>query len=366
MAFQVPTVTDLARRAWTALRGELPGTDALLPDNNLHVTGKVWGLLLHEAHLRMGWVYRQIFAATAEAAQLDRHGAEYGIARRGAARAAGTITAAGLAGTVYPAGIRWLAGTTVFETTAAATAAGGGAVTMLVRAVAPGAAGNLPEGAALTLADPGSFLTLVPEAVVAAGAIGGGADTEGDEDYRARILDRKRRPPQGGAVSDYEQWARAVPGVVAAWAAQPVNGPGSVVVWILFEGRENLIPEAGDLAVVQAALDARRRVTTHVYVVAPVPVEIDVTVTGLSPDTTAVREAIGVQLAALFRPDAPIAARGRARPGLPTEDTVFSRSWVAEAVSLALGERRHVLTTPAADVELSGGEYPVLGDVEFG
>jgi len=44
---------------------------------------------------------------------------------------------------------------------------------------------------------------------------------------------------------------------------------------------------------------------------------------------------------------------------------VFSRSWIAEAISGAYGERRHVLTTPAADVAIAEGAVPTLGVVTF-
>jgi uncharacterized phage protein gp47/JayE len=358
VVYPVPSPSEIARRAHAALRSELPGTDALVRPNNLNVIGKVWGLILHEVHLRAAWIYRQCFASSADGEHLERrHAAEYGLARLPASRATGTLSGTATPSTTFPAGIRFLAGPVAFVSTAAATssASSDGAITVPVQAETAGAAGNLDVGAPITLADPGAFLDLEPELTVA--TMGGGADRESDEDLRARVLDRKRRPPGGGSLTDYEQWAEAVPGVTRAFAAQPENGPGSVVLWFLFEGRANGIPNSGDVAAVQADLDTRRRITTAVYVEAPVAQPVPITITGLTPDTAAVRAAVASAIAAVFSE--------RAEVGRPGASFVFSRSWIAEAVSAAVGEDRHVLTLPSADVTATAGRYPVPGTITY-
>lgn len=198
------------------------------------------------------------------------------------------------------------------------------------------------------------------------GGIAGGTDREDVEDYRARILDKKRRPPQGGALSDYEQWAMEIPGVSAAWAARTVNSPGTVTIWILVDGRENGIPTADDIAVVQAYIDSLRRIGTNIRAAILVPQAVDISITGLTPNTASVRAAIADKLAVLFAPDAFGAnPRGRMKPGTADESFVLSRSWISEAVSQATGEQRHVLTSPSSDPTFAAGRYPVPGTVTY-
>ena len=49
--------------------------------------------------------------------------------------------------------------------------------------------------------------------------------------------------------------------------------------------------------------------------------------------------------------------------GRPSGDTVFSRSWLDEAVSRAVGENRHVIAVPLADIVVPAGYLPVPADV---
>lgn len=367
MAYTSPSLNSLAQSAWAAIRTYLPGSDAMPKKNVLVVLAKAWALLLGDVYRRIEWTFRQIFASTADEDVLEKiHGFEENVQRKAASRASGTVTGTADAGESFAAGVRFISGAVGYVSTATATADGAGAISFTVRAEVAGASANLDAGASLTLADPGSYLTLSPEFVVASGGVAGGTDREDIEDYRARILDKKRRPPQGGALSDYEQWAMEVPGVAAAWAARTTNSPGTVTVWVVVDGRENGIPTEDDIEVVQAYIDDLRRIGSQISVVAPVPQPVDITISGLTPNTASVRAAVADKLAALFAPDADGASpRGRMRPGMPDTDFTLSKSWIGEAVSQAVGERRHVLTAPAADVTIEAGKYPVLGTITY-
>lgn len=367
MAYTSPSINSLARSAWAAIRTYLPGSDAMPKKNTLVVLAKSWGLLLFDVHQRIEWTFRQIFASTADEDVLEKiHGYEEDVIRKSAKRSSGTITGTADAGDSFAAGVRFISGSIGYVSTASATADGSGTISFSVEAEVSGTSSNLAAGDSLTLADPGSYLTLGTDFTVATGGLAGGTDRESLDDYRARVVDKKRRPPQGGALSDYEQWAMEVPGVAAAWAARTVNSPGTVTIWILVDGRVNGIPTTGDIAVVQAYIDALRRIGTHISVIAPVPEAVDITITGLSPNTATVRAAIADKLAALFGPDADGASpRGRMKPGTADESFTLSRSWIGEAVSQAVGERRHTLTAPASDPVFVAGHYPVLGTVTY-
>lgn len=357
MAWTVLSPSEISARLRGSLRRYLPGTDALIWPNNLTPIVKVFALALHDMHLRASWLYDQIFASTASAQHLDRHATELGLVRRSVSRSEGVVTTTGLPNTIYPAGIRYLSGNRLFRSISDVRSDGAGALTLSLISEDFGSAMNVAAGAQLTRADPSLFAGLSQSAIVGANSIGGGADIESEESLRARILDRKRRPPQGGAISDYEQFARAVPGVTQAWAWSWVHGPGTVGVWFLFEGRANGIPTAGDVAVVQEALDSRRLIRANAVAAAPIPKPLNITIAGLGDDTTSTREAIDKSLRAMLVE--------RARPGVSFSAFVLSRSWISEAISAAIGEDRHRLILPVDDLTYYNGEMPVLGVVSY-
>lgn len=355
--FIVRTLTAISQAIRGDLRRELPGTDATIWPNTLSVFSKVVAMAVQLVEFRAEWVYRQVFASTADRQHLERQAYEFGIARKQAASATGPILTTGTADAVYPGGIAWLSGATTYRSNGDARAAGNGDLIVYVYAELAGAAGNRDEDEVLTLADAALFPTLGASGAVMSGGLGGGADIETDDSLRARVLDRKRRPPQGGAYSDYEQFALAVPGVLKAWAWPFADGPGTVGLWFLFAGRTNFIPTAADVAEVADRLAARRLIRAGLSVSSPNPTPLDVTISGLASDTVDVRARIEAALRdMLFE---------RARPGVAVEAFVLSRSWISEAISGAIGEDRHVLVSPADDLTYVGGDYPVVGSVIY-
>lgn len=358
MAWQIRSLAEASQRVRGAFRQYMPGTDAALKNNFVTVTAKVLAALAHEFELRMAYLSKQLFASTANAAFLARHGSELGIFRKPASAATGVIAGTGSPNVTYPAGIRFVSGDTVYSSIAPAAATPYGDLTLTVQAQAAGAITNRDAGGMLGLADAVLWPSLGSDWTVATAGLGGGADRESDDAYRERILFRKRNPPGGGRLSDYEGAALAVPGVIKAWAFRQPLAPGFISVFFLFEGRPNLIPTAGDVLVVQAAIDAKRliRIDDNV-VVAPTPVPLDITLSGLASDSAATREAIAQAIRAMLV--------ARARPGVAGDTFTLSRSWIAEAISQASGEDRHVLAWPLDDVTYSNGGYPVLGMVTY-
>lgn len=367
MAFQIPSLGELAERARRAFRANLPGTDAFLWPNNVNVTGKVFAGLVHLVFGFADYVAKQRFALTADSDNLDKHGEELGLARKPAGPSRGMVTISTDAGPVtveIGALFRRLDGAE-FRAVNADGIEGSGSFDVEVVSVLESAASVALPGTGLEII---SGVTGDALAEVGSDGIAGGTDIEGDEEFRERILFRKRNPPHGGSVSDYLMWMTQVPGVTRGFV-EPLHAGGCTVrVFPLMDDLyANGIAPSGEIARVRDYIESVRPAGAIVTVAAPTPVSVDIEITGLTPDTQEVRENVIAELRAAFRRLARVAGIADpldAQPYRATEFT-FSRSWIWQAVANATGEQAHEITAPEADLELSAGQMPVLGDVTF-
>ncbi len=358
----IPALADIGTRLRTAFRAYLPGTDAMVEPNNLSVTGKAFALGMFDAYQRIKWLYRQLFASTADRFHLVyRHGADYGLTLKPSSAATGSVVVAQLipeAQTV-PAGVTFIRDDGVqFVSTAVASAANG-SVTLQVQAQSTGAATNCAAGESLTLVQQPAVPNLADTGAVDANGLGGGADEEATEAFRARVLARKRFTPQAGAPGDYERWATAVPGVTRAYASRFSSDCTYVSVWPLFDGlRANGIPQPGDLAPVIAAIESQRPVGAIVRTLVASAQAIDVTIANLSPNTPATQAAIAAALADAFFELGAVST---------TQDPLtFYAEWISGAIRQPLPDAgTFTLVAPPADVFVALGSLPILGTVTF-
>lgn len=368
MAWNVPKLADLSASVRAAFRAEMPGTDAAIWPNNTTPTAKVLAGLAWGLYLKIGYLARQIFAATAEGEYLDRHAAEFGMSRLPAAQASGylgaTASSAGVieAGAVFARadGVQVASTERVIFSAPTATP-----VYFGVRALNAGKAGNTLGGAMMSVV---SGATGIAAVSVEASGLGGGADLETDEALRARVLFRKRNAPHGGAPADYVQWGLAVPGVTRIFIERVWVGAGTVRVFPLTDdATPGGVPVTASVAAVQAAMAAQAPATAAVTVAAATAQTINVTISGLAPNTSAVQQAVVAELAEMFRRLGRVAGNDTPVDGMPYLATpqTFSRSWIWQAIANATGEERHVLVSPGADVTITAGAIPVLGTVTF-
>lgn len=365
MAWQTPTLAGLIDRARKAFRAELPGSDAWIWPNNVTVSAKVIAGAVYELFGRLDWCMRQLFASTAEATYLDRHGYEIGLSRLPAAPAGGSVSFTATGAFALSAGALLEASDgQQFALSAAVSLAGAGTIEADVVAVATGLTGNLVAGTALTIVDGTADVT----AEVGSDGFADGADAESDESYRERILFRKRNPPHGGAPADYVMWCKAVPGVTRVFVERTWLGAGTVRVFPLLDDlRTNGIPTAADLTRIRTFLDTVAPASAGLTLAAADPVAVNVLIQDLDPDTTDVREAIKSELASMFRRRGRVSGSDAGNAAMPYLATPFtlSRSWVAQAVSEAAGEDSHLLRRPTSDLIFSAGQIPVLGTVTY-
>lgn len=350
MPFARPLLPDLIAGTEADIESRLPGTDAKLRRSNLNVLARVQAGGQHGLYGYLDWIAAQVLPDTAESEVLDRHASIWlTTGRIPAAYAVGEATATGTSGTVIAAGTVFQRADGAQYTTDAEVTVASGTATVALTAVEAGQLGNAAAATTLSLATPIAGLNAA--ASVTAGALTGGADTETDTALRARLLARIRQAPHGGADFDYVTWALEVAGVTRAWVYPHELGQGKVTVRFVRDNDASMIPDAAEVAAVQAYIDALRPVTADVTVAAPIADALDFTI-ALTPDTATGRAAVEAELLDLIRREA--------EPG----GTILL-SHIREAVSLAAGETDHVLTAPAANVTHATGHIAVFGVVTW-
>lgn len=356
-SFFMPDQKDMVQRARNAFRAETPGTDAWVWPNNIYVSAKVLGGMVWQAFGRLKWMDRQRFALTASGYELERHGLDYGIARKASSYAQGNLL---VVTDTWPYNIA--AGTKFTRksdgasfTSTQAREVGKFTLNAMVPVVSDvsGRQGNTTFGTPMDFT-----LTDVTSVTVDDFGLGQGADIETDDQLRTRILLRKQYPPRGGADFDYVRWALDLPGVTRVFVKGSAFGRGTVGIWFLMDDTYVAgIPQPSDVAAVQAQIDANAPVGAIPIVQAPTADCIDIIIQGITPDTQAVREAIAAEIAALFR--------RMAKPGMPNKPFVLDWNWIWQAVGNANGVQRFNVVAPTTDLAFGAGIMPCLQSVKF-
>jgi len=346
MPFTVPSIQTLIDRVRSDIRSRLPGADPTTRRSFLGVISRTHSGAMHGLYAYQKWLSEQFMPDTAETENLERWCSIYGIARLPAARSVGSVDFTGNSSILIPVGtLIQSSDGTEYKTDVNITTAGG-AATVAAVAVDGGEAGDLDPGANLTLVNP---ISGINSAAVTSTGFSDGADRETDDALRARLLDRIRQPPHGGAFFDYVKWAKEVSGVDKAWVNEHEFGIGTVAVRFVTEN--NGIPSAGLVQLVSDYIDERRQVTAFVTVLAPVSAPIDMTIK-IDPNNTTVQAAITAELNDLLT-----------REAEPGGTILLSR--IQEAISIAAGESDHTLVTPTANVTHTSSQLPTLGTITY-
>jgi uncharacterized phage protein gp47/JayE len=371
MPWSTPTLRAVRELVRDAVNASLPGADASVPNSVLRVLSDNQGALCHLTLQYIDWLSLQLLPDTAETEWLDRHGqiwlvnADGSTGRKLGTLAVGTASFQGVVnGMVIPTGTVLQSAVDIppgsdsaypmvsFETTEDITTAADIPVIGNIRALDPGAIGNLPQGSTLTIT-PAIFGIVTTANVV---ALSGGTDTETDDELRARILKRIQNPPMGGDATDYEQWALAGPGVTRAWASPQEMGIGTMTVRFLMDdlrASDDGWPTADDIQTVKLYLDKMRPVTVKdLFVVAPIKQFIDCHISELVPNTAEVQAEIEQSLRDMLRQ--------MAAPG----QTIFA-AWKSYAIMNAPHVQSFKLDDYVDDVMPSPGHMAVLGDIVY-
>ncbi|MCU0119531.1 baseplate J/gp47 family protein [Pseudomonas sp. B2M1-30] len=346
MPFETPSLPVLIKRTQSDLAGDS------LRQSDAQVLARTLGGAAYGLYGYLDWIAEQILPDTADESTLERIAAlRLNQPRKPAQVATGSVSYSATAGAVLDVDtlLQSNDGRT-YKVTAARTSVNGVNSTSIA-ALEAGSLGNADAGLTLTPVQPitgivgNSFVVLAP-------GLSGGVARESLESLRSRVIRSYRVIPHGGSASDYETWALEVPGVTRAWCRGGFLGPGTVGVYIMRDDDPQPVPNADQLAEVQAYIDPLRPVTAEVHVQAPVQVPV-VYQLKLTPDTTAVRAAVEAQLRDLHNREADLGEK-------------LLISHIREAISSTSGESDHVLTAPVADVSAAANQLLTFGGCVWG
>lgn len=367
MPFARPTLTALRNQSIEDITSSgVPGLTGLLRNAVLRVLAWCMAGLAYSLYGYADWIARMGVPFTAAAEYLYAWAGLVGIYPKPATAAAGAASFTGNIGALLPSGTTLARQDgTPYQTTADGTVDATGAVTVPIVATVVGAFTNCDPGTPISTAGP---VEGINGGGVTVGDTVGGADQETDDELRNRMLARYRAPPQGGAATDYVGWALEVPGVTRAWCTGDELGAGTVAVYPMLDDANAAddgfpqgtngcatdetrdAPATGDQLDVANFIYPLQPVTALVYVIAPTPFPIDVTLLALETDTAEIEAAIVAALNDVFLTIG--------EPG----GTVYP-SQLYQAILATPGVLHFTMSEPALPVTAPAGALPVMGNL---
>lgn len=348
MAFARPTLSDLVTRIQADFVSRLSLTGAVLRRANVYVLSRVMAGAAHMLHGHLDFLARQLFPDKSEAEFLTRQASLFIGAPIPAGFAKGTLTCTGTNTTVIPAGSALQRSDGAVYTTDADVTIALGTATPSVTSVLAGADQTLTVGVVLAFQSP---IAGVDSSAVVVTSTQDGSNTETTEELRVRLLAYFATPANGGSDADYIAWAKTVSGVTRVWVSDQELGPGTVSIRFARDNDVSPIPDSGEVAAVQAAIDARKPAHATPTVIAPTASPLNFTV-HIVPDTAATEAAVTAELTDMLL-----------RTGAPGVTTLLSG--IQTAVGSAADVTDYTVTVPAANVTHTANQLPTIGIVTF-
>lgn len=362
MAFERPSLQEIIDRIQGDFETRIEGAETLLRRSVLGVLARVYAGAIHLLYGFLAFASEQLFASSADSGGLDNIASEYNLSRIAAAKAIGGGVVTGTNGITIPVDSELQSPAGEIYLVDSAVIISGGVAAIDFTAKVAGADGNDNPSIILTFISP--IVGVNNSITVDTDGITGGSDAELDDVLRQRILIRKRLPPHGGALHDYETWASEVAGVTRAWAFPLYLGPGTIALAFVRDNDAPIIPNSTQRDVVRDYIIEHTDPASGETIGIPVTAQpgffvielfeltINISV-NISPNTSAVQSAITSELQDFFDRDAG-----------PGETLFLSR--ISEAISLAAGENKHTLVSPVVDIVAANNQMHILGTITYG
>lgn len=247
---------------------ELSGNE--IPDgSDIDIRMKVLAGEIFNNKINLDFIKRQMFASTAEGSYLDIHAQDRGLSRNEAVKSRGEVTF--FVNTVREDAVVIPQGTIVgtsgdncvrfLTDTSAILAAGSSSVTVPCTAESGGLEGNVAAHAVDIMIT--SVIGI--DSVDNTNRFTGGADAEGDEALRQRVLNTYVSVSNGTNAAYYKRLAESVDEVKSAKVVSRPRGAGTINVYI--GGYNEEISEAKTYEV-QRLLDEQRELNVNIHVYA--------------------------------------------------------------------------------------------------
>jgi uncharacterized phage protein gp47/JayE len=246
---------------------------------------------------------KQIFPQDADEESLTKWGEIVNENRETPTAAVLTCTATGTNGTIIQSGSsgpRWISENGIVYFNQSSETIAGGTATLSLECIEGGEIGNQEIGTELTITASQAGLD---DIVTVTAIASSGVDEQSLEEYRAEVVLKFKRPPQGGAPADYFFWATDRPNIVDAY---PYAGslPGETNLYIVAGDQPDGIPTAAQITDVYNYIDSGTRLplwsedllpdgSTARFSVLASPVESFITtISGLNPSTQTLIDAV--------------------------------------------------------------------------
>ncbi len=389
------------------IRSQLPNSDPTLKGSIVKGCTESFTSLFMTNQGQIQDVLKQAFPQTADSEFLEAWGGYENLPRNPAVGSRGSISQPGVAGTVISIGtlvtavcesshgigssqeitisgadqsdyngahdVTVISATSfTFEVTGSPVSPATGTITwnadfatVLVQCKSTGIDTNLESGATLTTQD-------LSAAIVTFDGLSGGADTEDDTLYLARIL--LSRSIIEGVFNNpqVELAALSISGNTRIFIKNPtIEGygnfldpiPGQVSIFFLRDDDPNIIPNATIIAETKAAILQSGALPAHtsaydVFVQAPILKQTDFVFSNITPDTITMRSAVESQLNAFFE------------DSVTFEQTVTEASYLGaiyQTQDLSTGSfiSSFSLSSPQGDIVMTDGNLAALGGVSY-
>jgi uncharacterized phage protein gp47/JayE len=307
----------------------------------------------------LDFILRQVFPDTATDELLERWANIFGLSLFPAAKSTGSVSAEGTIGAYVPAGaeLQTISGT-IFALTEPLDFAAASPQIAAIEAVEFGFSGNIAASAQLFFVE--SLAGVDDFANNETGGTSGGRDRETIDSLRDRLLKRLAAPAKGGALYDYDTWAREATAVTRTFVRNFENaglygdsaGLGQIIVYFAMDDAyADGIPLAADITDVQNYINVVKPGGCQVLVTQCVayPVAFNVTIT---PNNSTTQQAVEDSLKNAILDYGEVGG------------TIVLNKF-QEAMAAAPGLTSWTINSPVANVDAGTSELHTLGVVTF-
>jgi len=241
---QIPTIETIKNRIISDIESKINQTVPALPLSFVRVLASAIAGMIFLLYQAIMWVYKQIFPASADYANLVLLGAIVGITPVSAVSAVILCTVTG-SGAQVDQGTLFIGSNNItYRVTTNTTITGGTATDVPIIALTSGDIGNLANGEVLTITS--TDLNLDGTATVTSTQTSG-ADKESDASFSARVSLRYRTRYITGSPAAYALNGLETPNFIWIGPYASITLPGTVEVYGRVDNQTDGIPTSGQL-----------------------------------------------------------------------------------------------------------------------